>query len=194
MTKWVDKPPTICTGILISFLLTLTSKIEVCHLSIHKPETYSLSYHPSYNHIPPKQNSYLNKSILNSHYSFRRRSLKKLITSLRKSNGEDYTWPVKRVAEIEGDVILGGLMMIHEREDSRICGPIMPQGGIQALECMLYTVDWINNRNFLPGIKLGCYVLDDCDKDTYGLEQAVDFIKGKAFFFLIKNESFNLLE
>ncbi|KAF8790267.1 Metabotropic glutamate receptor like protein [Argiope bruennichi] len=69
-------------------------------------------------------------------------------------------------------------MMVHEREDEKICGPIMPQGGIQALECMLYTLDWINNNNFIPGVKLGSYVLDDCDKDTYGLEQAVDFIKG----------------
>ncbi|GBM09707.1 Metabotropic glutamate receptor 2 [Araneus ventricosus] len=95
---------------------------------------------------------------------------------------DSYTWPVKRVAEIEGDIVLGGLMMVHEREDKKICGPIMPQGGIQALECMLYTLDWINNQtNFLPGIKLGSYVLDDCDKDTYGLEQAVDFIKGKKF-------------
>ena len=24
--------------------------------------------------------------------------------------------------------------------------------------------------------------MDDCDTDTYGLEQAVDFIKGKIFF------------
>ncbi|XP_054707445.1 metabotropic glutamate receptor 6-like [Uloborus diversus] len=89
------------------------------------------------------------------------------------------TWPVRHVAEIDGDIILGGLMMIHEREDRRICGPIMPQGGIQALECMLYTMDWINSqKDFLPGIKLGAYILDDCDKDTYGLEQAVDFIKG----------------
>ncbi|XP_022256521.1 metabotropic glutamate receptor 2-like [Limulus polyphemus] len=91
----------------------------------------------------------------------------------------NYTWPVKRVAEVEGDIILGGLMMVHEREDTQICGPIMPQGGIQALECMLYTIDWVNNQEgFLPGITLGAYILDDCDKDTYGLEQAVDFIKG----------------
>lgn len=52
----------------------------------------------------------------------------------------------------------------------------------QALECMLYTLDWLNNRtDFLPGIKLGAYVLDDCDRDTYGLEQSIDFIKGKHF-------------
>ncbi|KAF8781700.1 Metabotropic glutamate receptor like protein [Argiope bruennichi] len=102
-----------------------------------------------------------------------------LFRKRRVTGGLNYTWPIKRVAEINGDVILGGLMMIHEREDRRICGPIMPQGGIQALECMLYTMDWINNqKDFLPGFKLGAYVLDDCDKDTYGLEQAVDFIKG----------------
>ena len=41
------------------------------------------------------------------------------------------TWPLKRVSEMEGNIILGGLMMVHEREDNITCGPIMPQGGIQ---------------------------------------------------------------
>ena len=41
-------------------------------------------------------------------------------------------WPVKRVAEIPGDIVIGGLHMIHEREDAIICGPVMPQGGLQA--------------------------------------------------------------
>lgn len=38
-------------------------------------------------------------------------------------------WPVKKSAEIAGDVVLGGLMMVHEREDTITCGPVMPQGG-----------------------------------------------------------------
>ncbi|CAB3384730.1 Hypothetical predicted protein [Cloeon dipterum] len=93
---------------------------------------------------------------------------------------EGAVWPVKREAVVEGDLVLGGLMMVHEREDSITCGPIMPQGGVQALEAMLYTVDRVNeDRDFLPGFTLGAYVLDDCDKDTYGLEMAVDFIKGE---------------
>ena len=55
------------------------------------------------------------------------------------------------------------------------------QGGIQALETMLYTIDTINSKkDFLP-FKLGVHILDDCDKDTYGLEQAVDFIKGNDY-------------
>lgn len=89
-------------------------------------------------------------------------------------------WPVKKEAIMEGNLILGGLMMVHSREDTITCGPIMPQGGIQALEVMLFTLDRINEIGFLPNISLGAHILDDCDKDTYGLEMAVDFIKGKS--------------
>ena len=40
-------------------------------------------------------------------------------------------WPLKRVAEVAGDVVIGGLHMIHERNAELTCGPIMPQGGVQ---------------------------------------------------------------
>lgn len=90
-------------------------------------------------------------------------------------------WPIKREAVIEGDLVIGGLMMVHERSDNMTCGPVMPQGGVQALETMLYTLDYINNElKLIPGVTLGAHILDDCDKDTYGLEMAVDFIKGEA--------------
>ncbi|CAI9731269.1 metabotropic glutamate receptor 2-like [Octopus vulgaris] len=69
--------------------------------------------------------------------------------------------------------------MIHERSEEMICGAIMPDGGIQALEVMLYTIDQINkDPDFLPGIRLGVLAKDDCDRDIYGLEQSVDFIRG----------------
>jgi metabotropic X receptor len=56
----------------------------------------------------------------------------------------------------------------------------------QAAEVMLYTVDKVNSLGVLPPpLKLGAYVLDDCDKDTYGLQQAVDFIKGKKCCFFL---------
>lgn len=90
------------------------------------------------------------------------------------------TWPVKKEAVVEGDLVLGGLMMVHEREDTVTCGPVMAQGGVQALEAMLYTLDKLNeNEGIVPGVKIGAHILDDCDKDTYGLEMAVDFIKGE---------------
>ncbi|VVD04784.1 unnamed protein product [Leptidea sinapis] len=39
-------------------------------------------------------------------------------------------WPLKRETVIEGDLVFGGLMMVHERSENMICGPVMPQGGI----------------------------------------------------------------
>lgn len=93
----------------------------------------------------------------------------------------NYSWPVRdKAVHMEGDLVLGALHMVHERSEDKICGPIMPQGGIQALETMLYTLDVINARGgLLPGVRLGVLAKDDCDRDIYGLEQAVDFIRGK---------------
>ena len=110
------------------------------------------------------------------------RPFRSLIESIPSSESEEISlhWPVKKEAEVEGDLVLGGLMMVHEREDFYTCGPIMPQGGIQALETMLYTLDVLNrDPKKIPNVSIGAHILDDCDKDTYGLEMAVDFIKGK---------------
>ncbi len=42
------------------------------------------------------------------------------------------TWPMRElVSVIEGNITLGGLMMVHERDEQMICGKIMPQGGLQ---------------------------------------------------------------
>ena len=49
-------------------------------------------------------------------------------------SGEHSAWPVKRAAEIlGGDLVIGGLHMVHEREEALTCGPVMPQGGLQGL-------------------------------------------------------------
>ena len=90
------------------------------------------------------------------------------------------TWPQRdQIAIVEGDIMLGGLMMVHERDDRVICGKIMKQGGLQAIEAMLYTLDRINAMGIIPGVTLGARIKDDCDRDIYGLEQSVDFIRGK---------------
>lgn len=90
----------------------------------------------------------------------------------------------------DGDLALGALMMVHAREnESLICGEVMPQGGVQAVEAMLYTLDWINANDIIPYTKLGARILDDCDKDTYGLQQAVDFIKGIHTTCLVINKA-----
>ncbi|KAJ8731689.1 hypothetical protein PYW07_004853 [Mythimna separata] len=55
----------------------------------------------------------------------------------------------------------------------------MAQGGVQALEAMLFALDYAARAGLAPpAVRLGALVLDDCDNDTYGLEMALDFIKG----------------
>ncbi|KAG8226799.1 hypothetical protein J437_LFUL002845 [Ladona fulva] len=109
-------------------------------------------------------------------------------TSDSSTSVSSVVWPLKREAVVEGELVLGGLMMVHERgpgvkeggsAEGWWCGPVMPQGGVQAVEAMLYTLDVLRG-NFLPGVQLGALILDDCDSDTYGLEMAVDFIKGEC--------------
>ena len=109
------------------------------------------------------------------HHQRHHHHLERYVRQVSFTRKNTTAWPVKRSVDIEGDIYLGGLHMIHEREDSITCGPIMPQGGVQAMEIMLFTVDYINNvmsknGQWIQGVKLGAHVLDDCDKDTYGLE------------------------
>ena len=66
-------------------------------------------------------------SFLHEHDKLRHRRF-----SVPDLNQNGSLWPAKRVAEIYGDIVIGGLHMIHEREDAIICGPVMPQGGLQA--------------------------------------------------------------
>lgn len=50
---------------------------------------------------------------------------------LNKTQVIKINWPVKKAVDLGGNISLGGLMMIHERDENYECGAIMPQGGIQ---------------------------------------------------------------
>ena len=71
-------------------------------------------------------------------------------------NSENITWPYKMSADVEGLITLGGLHMVHERNEAKTCGPIMAQGGVQAMETMLYTIDHINKQSWwIKDVPLG---------------------------------------
>ncbi|XP_038054375.1 metabotropic glutamate receptor 4-like isoform X2 [Patiria miniata] len=82
--------------------------------------------------------------------------------------------PVESV-RLDGDVVLGGLFPVHENGING-CGAF-DKGGYQRLEAMVYALDRINNDdNLLPGIQIGAYILDTCSRDTYALEQTMEFV------------------
>lgn len=80
---------------------------------------------------------------------------------------------------LEGDLVVGGLFPVHHKGDgTEDCGMINAERGIQRLEAMLLALDEINSSDrILPGIQLGAHILDTCSKDTYALEQSLDFVR-----------------
>ncbi|XP_028814404.1 metabotropic glutamate receptor 3 [Denticeps clupeoides] len=85
----------------------------------------------------------------------------------------------RREIKIDGDLVLGGLFPIHEKGMGiDECGRINEDRGIQRLEAMLFAIDRINeDMTLLPGVRLGVHILDTCSRDTYALEQALEFVR-----------------
>ncbi|XP_002738356.1 metabotropic glutamate receptor 8-like [Saccoglossus kowalevskii] len=82
--------------------------------------------------------------------------------------------------KIPGDVVLGGLFPIHSAGIGKPCGYAKKEQGIQRMEAMLYAIDMINKRtDLLPNITLGAHILDTCSRDTYALEQSMQFVGPK---------------
>lgn len=90
-----------------------------------------------------------------------------------------YNTDSKREITLDGDLMIGGLFPVHQKgEGPQDCGKINAQRGIQRLEAMLLALDEINrDERILPGIKLGAHILDTCSKDTYALEQSLEFVR-----------------
>ncbi len=89
----------------------------------------------------------------------------------------------RRVARVDGDIILGALFPVHRQPQmkhafTRQCGPIWEQYGMHRIEVFLKTLDEINrNPNILPNITLGSDIRDSCWYPPVALEQSIDFIK-----------------
>ncbi|XP_028680726.2 metabotropic glutamate receptor 3-like [Erpetoichthys calabaricus] len=90
-----------------------------------------------------------------------------------------YNTGTKREITIEGDLVIGGLFPVHEKgRGTEDCGKINEQRGIQRVEAMLLALDEINkDEKILPGLKIGAHILDTCSKDTYALEQSLEFVR-----------------
>lgn len=87
------------------------------------------------------------------------------------------------VASIPGDLVLGILVPVHERPtpkqaQTRTCGAVREQYGIQRVEAAFRTIDAINaDQSILPNITLGVEIRDSCWFSPIALEQSIEFIR-----------------
>lgn len=80
--------------------------------------------------------------------------------------------------KIPGDIVLGGLFPVHQKGEGTTCGTKLYNRGVQRLEAMLYAIDKVNNDvNILPNITIGVNILDTCSRDTYALNQSLQFVR-----------------
>ncbi|GFY78404.1 metabotropic glutamate receptor 1 [Trichonephila inaurata madagascariensis] len=89
----------------------------------------------------------------------------------------------KRTAIIPGDIMIGALFSVHhspsqKQAQSRICGEIREQYGLQRIEASFQTIDEINrNETLLPNITLGIEIRDSCWYPPIALDQSIEFIR-----------------
>lgn len=89
----------------------------------------------------------------------------------------------KRTAIIPGDIMIGALFSVHhapgqKQAQTRTCGDIREQYGLQRVEASFQTIDEINkNKTLLPNITLGIEIRDSCWYSPIALEQSIEFIR-----------------
>lgn len=80
--------------------------------------------------------------------------------------------PPKRVSDLTGDVIIGGLIPVHADNPLKLNEP-----GIMWVEAMMYAIKEINeNRSLLPNLKLGYDIRDSCNQVDVALGATLDFL------------------
>lgn len=89
----------------------------------------------------------------------------------------------KRTAIIPGDIMIGALFSVHhapsqKQAQTRTCGEIREQYGLQRVEASFQTIDEINrNKTLLPNITLGIEIRDSCWYSPIALDQSIEFIR-----------------
>lgn len=89
----------------------------------------------------------------------------------------------KRTAIIPGDIMIGALFSVHhapgqKQAQTRTCGDIREQYGLQRVEASFQTIDEINrNSSLLPNITLGIEIRDSCWYSPIALDQSIEFIR-----------------
>ena len=83
----------------------------------------------------------------------------------------------------DGDLILGGLFLLHYTTEDGKCGEFFPIG-LGHVEAMLFAIDKINNNpKLLPNITLGYDIRDYCESTTLAMQHTCSFVRRNEIVF-----------
>lgn len=82
---------------------------------------------------------------------------------------------------MDGDVNLGVILSVNEREELDSCGDRLREtGAVQFVEGVIYAVRRVNaDPDLLPHLTLGVVIVDDCTKAVTALARALQFLPVK---------------
>lgn len=82
---------------------------------------------------------------------------------------------------MEGDINLGVILSVNERDELGSCGDRLREtGAVQFVEGVLYAVRRVNaDPDLLPHSTLGVVIVDDCTKAVTALARALQFLPVK---------------
>ncbi|XP_015773860.1 PREDICTED: metabotropic glutamate receptor 2-like [Acropora digitifera] len=90
-----------------------------------------------------------------------------------------------------GDVILGGLFLLHYSTDEGHCGDLFPIG-LGHVEAMVFAINKINdNPKLLPNVTLGFDIRDYCEIITKAMKHSYDFVRRNEMVLHANNGSCN---
>ena len=90
-----------------------------------------------------------------------------------------------------GDVILGGLFLLHYSTDEGHCGDLFPIG-LGHVEAMVFAINKINdNPKLLPNLTLGYDIRDYCEIITKAMKHTYDFVRRNEMVLQANNGSCN---
>lgn len=87
----------------------------------------------------------------------------------------------RRHYQQEGDINFGVILSMTGSGPHMLCKPTVKPtlSSIMTAEAYVFAIETINNNtNLLPDIKLGFHMLDDCNKQSVALVQALNFVPG----------------
>ncbi|XP_076261780.1 metabotropic Glutamate Receptor [Rhynchophorus ferrugineus] len=98
-----------------------------------------------------------------------------------KDTSQSQPEAIQASTTVPGDIIIGGLFPVHEKGEKSPCGHKIYHRGIQRMEAMMFAIDRINaDPNILPNITIGAHIIDTCSRDTYALNQSLQFVRASA--------------